>query len=140
MVPLCFRQSYMLSSRQFCSHSIFDILAAINNAGDPSAGDSPQSITEKLDDPHTAPSNVAMVCRTNGNGNTRRRKENEEDGEDDDNEEEEERSPKYERMGGAINGLLKKVSVSSALAGFQQVFGTSVVEYQLVHWTSKLWS
>ena len=64
--------------------------------------------------------------------------ENEEDGEDDDDEEEEEPSLKYERMGGAINDLLKKDS-ASALAVSNKCLVCPLSNYQLVYWTS-LWS
>ena len=132
--------------------------AVIIDADESSTGHSPQSATEKLDDPRAAPGNAAEYSRTNGNGTQEIEKdesegdadtgegesesgeddaneesldvgvthdhdddggeeeeENEEDGDDEDVEEEEEEEPslKYERMGGAVNDLLKKDSVSA---------------------------
>ena len=136
--------------------------AVIIDADESSTGHSPQSVTEKLDDPRAAPGNAAEYSRTNGNGTQEIEKDEsegdadteqgesesgeddakeesldvgvahdhnddggeeedeeeeneEEDGDDEDVEEEEEEEPslKYERMGGAVNDLLKKDSVSA---------------------------
>lgn len=118
------------------------------SADEAPASNSPQPVTEKLDDPPTTPGDVAEVSRTNGNGNARNQSEDEEeddeeedgeddnDDDDDDDEEEEEEEPslKYERMGGAIGGLLKKDS-ASALAVTNKCLVGPLSKYQLVYWS-----
>ena len=51
------------------SHSIFDMLAVISDADESSAGNSPQLVTEKRNDPRATPSNVVEVARTNRSEN-----------------------------------------------------------------------